>query len=692
MLANSNLSLVTPTSTANVSASNGDATASAESFDAVYQEANNSLSASSSVALSPENVEGSTAVATEEESFGVLVTEAEQVESPTASSGSTSEETPLVDSEGSVIADGTIAKSVSSGISPSISVDASTDTSIVKGTNLAENKPTINLDTHDASLAGEEVVGIAGASALALGAKELKQVVSSEKAAKETDLVASQASIKGDKEGLNLSGKPLQTQGAEIAMPVTTGEEGVDSDLLVKGGAALAAGSVINQPDGTTIAAHSPTSEGDIPQTSFSQNVETPLSDLKDLDAAETSLGITASTAVLSGNKTSGELTQGDAEQVAASSVKSDVTGAAELTPQSLVAKSTPESLGNVTQNDGVDIAAGLAMIGAGSLAAKSAKDSTNQAQVMVNGVDASLVGKGADDVVGNNADLDWIMQQMGGDTAQMKDASIITETLKPQSSSANISQVAPQTTDQMLKQAAPLSLGLAATESGLVEPSGELDNVVKVNENGTLVTKTEVDAVKQLESAGMGRGGLGESLSLTTSTSSSAVASTQPGLNDVKLGVAANLNNNQMSMTMQVPPSHPNWSSEMGEKMMWMNKQGLQQAEIHLDPPELGSLTVKVSVDADVASVSFVAASTQVKDLLEGQVQRLREMLAQQGVELAEVDVNVSQQGSGSQQSNEDANSQFAHESLDADQEELDSGLMANEARVSRSKVDFYA
>lgn len=111
--------------------------------------------------------------------------------------------------------------------------------------------------------------------------------------------------------------------------------------------------------------------------------------------------------------------------------------------------------------------------------------------------------------------------------------------------------------------------------------------------------------------------------------------------------------------LTMHSLPENQAWPSEMASKVSWVAKEGFKTAHIQLDPPELGSLTVKVSMDQDSNThVSFIASSAHARDALEGQIQRLRDMLQQQGVELDSVDVEVSQgngQAFGSESSNEE-------------------------------------
>ena len=77
-----------------------------------------------------------------------------------------------------------------------------------------------------------------------------------------------------------------------------------------------------------------------------------------------------------------------------------------------------------------------------------------------------------------------------------------------------------------------------------------------------------------------------------------------------------------------------------------------IQQARIQIDPPELGSLEIKLHITQDQASVQVQAQNHQVKDVLEANVQRLRDALNEQGLELAGFDVGTSGQGASEQNS----------------------------------------
>lgn len=98
----------------------------------------------------------------------------------------------------------------------------------------------------------------------------------------------------------------------------------------------------------------------------------------------------------------------------------------------------------------------------------------------------------------------------------------------------------------------------------------------------------------------------------------------------------------------VDVPPSSPQWSEQIARRISIMSSEQIQSARIQLDPPELGLLEIKIKVQQDQVNVSFASGHQVVRDALENQAPRLKELMEQQGVDLT--DVNVSDHG---QQSN---------------------------------------
>ncbi|EIK71705.1 flagellar hook-length control protein FliK [Pseudomonas synxantha BG33R] len=91
-------------------------------------------------------------------------------------------------------------------------------------------------------------------------------------------------------------------------------------------------------------------------------------------------------------------------------------------------------------------------------------------------------------------------------------------------------------------------------------------------------------------------------------------------------------------------------WTEEVVNRVMYLSSANLKSAEIQLQPAELGRLDIKVNMTADQqAQVNFMSGHAVVREALESQSGRLREMFAQQG--MGQVDVNVSDQSRGQEQ-----------------------------------------
>lgn len=101
-----------------------------------------------------------------------------------------------------------------------------------------------------------------------------------------------------------------------------------------------------------------------------------------------------------------------------------------------------------------------------------------------------------------------------------------------------------------------------------------------------------------------------------------------------------------QPSARVSVPVGQPGWARAVGEQMVWFLGQRIQSASLRLHPQHLGPLELHLQMDGDRASVAFTSQHAAVREALESSLPRLRDMLAEQGLNL--VNVNVSQQGDG--------------------------------------------
>lgn len=142
-----------------------------------------------------------------------------------------------------------------------------------------------------------------------------------------------------------------------------------------------------------------------------------------------------------------------------------------------------------------------------------------------------------------------------------------------------------------------------------------------------------------------------------------------------------------RVQMPVNIKFGQPEWAGMVAERTAMMAAGKITFAELQLDPPELGPLQVKVTVQNDQASVNFVSASPAVRDSLEQTAVRLREMLDQQGLDL--VDVNVADQ-SDRQQRNPDDSQPNSRMPVNAE-EEISTGGGVNPMTVVASGIDHY-
>ncbi len=96
-----------------------------------------------------------------------------------------------------------------------------------------------------------------------------------------------------------------------------------------------------------------------------------------------------------------------------------------------------------------------------------------------------------------------------------------------------------------------------------------------------------------------------------------------------------------QLAAPITVPPGQPQWGQAVGERLVWMVGQKIQQVQIQLNPRHLGPLDIRVSVERDVVNVNFNAQHAVTREALEQAQPRLRELLAGQGLTLGEFGVS---------------------------------------------------
>jgi len=153
-------------------------------------------------------------------------------------------------------------------------------------------------------------------------------------------------------------------------------------------------------------------------------------------------------------------------------------------------------------------------------------------------------------------------------------------------------------------------------------------------------------------------------------------------------------------SQPMGVPFGQPSWGEAMVERVMWMSSQNLRSVEIQLDPAELGPLEIHIQHRGQELQVQFVSQNPSVREALETQMHRLREMFGQQGLEQAEV--TVADRSPGEQSQSRQGGGELAERSAGqtgsgnslsgvADSEVVEVSSAQSQALPLRRLVDYY-
>ncbi|MCJ8233647.1 flagellar hook-length control protein FliK [Aeromonas veronii] len=149
------------------------------------------------------------------------------------------------------------------------------------------------------------------------------------------------------------------------------------------------------------------------------------------------------------------------------------------------------------------------------------------------------------------------------------------------------------------------------------------------------------------------------------------------------------------LKLTSQEAPA------ELHQKVNVMLAEKLQQAEIQLDPLGLGKMKIQIQMGADSqANVHFVVQHGQTREMLEQAMPRLRDMLAGQGIQLGQT--QVQQQSQQQQQQGQPTFNGQGQQGQSSGQPRSGNGLVEGELTTSNpsllvestngSGIDFYA
>ncbi|CAH8184785.1 flagellar hook-length control protein FliK [Vibrio aestuarianus] len=312
------------------------------------------------------------------------------------------------------------------------------------------------------------------------------------------------------------------------------------------------------------------------------------------------------------------------------------------------------------------DEASGQHAIGAQALIAASAVDTQQVVQPQSAVTPTNALEVQGETVIGSDAVLAAAIPWAGAAAIEGQvitlDGSDNAATLKGKSQATPVANSVHQALTQQQSQTMQASVAAdkaALANSALSAAGSDVTNAQVQQMINTMPMQTAITPEQPISQAALkaalgakALAGLGDSGTAQEHKDSSLAHQISTAAGQQGITSAQNRAENLQQAAPQ-PPLHLNKemaSDQMAERVQMMMSKNLKHVDILLDPPELGRLQIRMNMNGDGATVHFTVANHQARDAIEQSMPRLREMLAQQGVQLG--DTSVQQQNTGQQQS----------------------------------------
>ncbi|MFD2632053.1 flagellar hook-length control protein FliK [Idiomarina piscisalsi] len=200
------------------------------------------------------------------------------------------------------------------------------------------------------------------------------------------------------------------------------------------------------------------------------------------------------------------------------------------------------------------------------------------------------------------------------------------------------------------------------------LKPDGELATKTAENAQVNQAFRNTVDALSDAGAAKAIQGQMVSTAQGTVAASESSQANTLQAL--------------QRPLDLQQTEA----SQKLQERINIMMSKNIQRADIRLDPPELGNVQIRVNVSGEQTTVQFQVQNAQAREAIESAMPRLREMMEQQGLNLADTQVGEqARDGSGTGDGENASGSETEHWT-----QESEIALQDGQV-VTDGRVDFY-
>ncbi|GAB2665766.1 flagellar hook-length control protein FliK [Vibrio panuliri] len=439
---------------------------------------------------------------------------------------------------------------------------------------------------------------------------------------------------------LEQSNKALQAKDGNSLPPQTVSDEQAESDAMTESAAGMAqAGAVatsqapaveesqqVAEAQNVASAANMPQSvQG---QTPVAVESETPASaHIEQSVTAETHL-TQSDAAQLSAGKTTQSMPVDSEQDLAAATVAAGALASPEL-------GATPTGTPIVTGDGAVEQTStqvdGVAMMHSGQSSAENAEltEDASQAEAIAWATPANATNESSAKLAPEGDGLHKSAAKAAVHPAHLSAAAA--SAAQVNSAATNVNTPAAQSA---LSPATPMDLSAAQQLQATAAPTVKAEQAALQAALGAKAAATLGKMTHKQESSSASDASFAQQLS-------HAAGQTTPA-NQLRAEQAA-----QAQPALQL--SREMAGDQVAERVQMMMSKNLKNIDIRLDPPELGRMQIRMNMNGDNATVHFTVANQQARDMVEHAMPRLREMLAQQGMQLA--DSSVQQQASGQQQ-----------------------------------------
>lgn len=144
--------------------------------------------------------------------------------------------------------------------------------------------------------------------------------------------------------------------------------------------------------------------------------------------------------------------------------------------------------------------------------------------------------------------------------------------------------------------------------------------------------------------------------------------------------------------VSIEAPVRSPEFQAEFADKVVWVAGRKEQWAELSLNPANMGTVEIRLSMTEEGAGAQFFSPHAQVREALEAAMPRLREMLSQAGIVLQ--DASVRDQSLPRRDSSEGQSGRPPGDPRNPgdDQPRRDVSLPSHRPRTGVGLVDYYA